>query len=173
MSAGLTTLDYGEIPSTFAGGRTGALDAGDLAAEAGYGRMLNGGLAAGGQVRYVRETLHDVSAKTWAADAGLLYQPFRLGAMSSVRMGLAARNVGPPAKFIDEKGRLPRTVQAGASVRPFFEGLTLCLDKMRRRESWRNSVDRTYGGGRCRADGRGHRRGVVARRSRRADLRAH
>lgn len=102
----LANVDYGSIPETINSvivgeDRTEAIVTGrtytasDIAIGLSYARRITEQLSVGGSVRWIRETIAEVSMDNWAVDIGtLFYTGFR-----SLRLGLAARNFGPDSHF--------------------------------------------------------------------------
>lgn len=102
----LANVDYGSIAETInspiAGedrteavitGRT--FTASDLAIGVTYARKITEQLSVGGNVRWIRETIAEVSMTNWAIDVGtLFYTGYR-----SLRLGVVARNFGPDSHF--------------------------------------------------------------------------
>jgi len=125
--------------------KTGDVDASDYALGVAYGRTvledeltrprLNLGLG----VKGVQETLGDVTARTYAFDAGALYY-LHWGQLrgdagrqdAGLRLGAAARNLGPGLKFDSVSSPLPATYQTGAAWRtyPWGDALTLSCDQV-------------------------------------------
>ena len=93
-----------------------------------YGTLLAGGMNG----KWIQERLDTVSAKAYAADAGLLFVPGKKWgeALSGWKTGLALRNVGTPMKFDRESFPLPRILTAGLSYTGTWRGesFTLALD---------------------------------------------
>jgi hypothetical protein len=83
----------------------------DIAMTAGYGRALASGLDAGASLRYVREMIAEVDAKTFAFDLGARYRLRDTG----LSLGAAAQNIGGKPAFVDESFELPLTIRAGAA----------------------------------------------------------
>jgi hypothetical protein len=78
-----------------------------------YGTLLSGGITG----KWIQERLDTVSAKAYAADVGLLFQPGKKWGpfLNGWRAGLALRNVGTPMKFDEESFPLPRSLTGGLS----------------------------------------------------------
>lgn len=93
-----------------------------------YGTML----AAGVNAKWIEERLDTVSARSYAADGGLLFVPgTKWGeGLQGWRAGLALRNIGTPLKFDTESFDLPRSLTAGLSYTGQWRGesFTLALD---------------------------------------------
>ncbi len=99
-------LDYGDIPETmnspiagetrteaFVTGNT--FSANDLALGLTYARNITTNLSVGGSIRYVRESIAELSMSNWALDFGTLYHTgFR-----TLRIAVAARNFGPDSRL--------------------------------------------------------------------------
>ncbi len=103
----IANIDYGDIPETInspiAGeNRTEAVVTGnyftatDLAIGITFSRSVTTQLSVGGSVRWLRESIADVSMNNWALDVGtLFYTGFR-----SLRIGFTARNFGPDSHLV-------------------------------------------------------------------------
>ena len=75
-------------------GRT--FSASDIAVGISYSRSITDNLSVGGNIRWMRESIADVSMNNWALDIGtLFYTGFR-----SLRIGFTARNFGPDSHLI-------------------------------------------------------------------------
>lgn len=103
----VSTLDYGNMAETINSpiegeGRTEAvitgnmITAGNIATGLSYGRQITDKLALGGNVRWLRESIADVSMTNWSLDFGTsFYTGFR-----SLRIAFVARNFGPDSHFL-------------------------------------------------------------------------
>ena len=89
-------------------------------------------LSAGVTGKWIQERLDTVSARTNAADAGLVFAPgIRWGSFwSGWRAGLAVRNLGAPIRFDQDSFALPQTLAGGISYAGQWreESFTLALD---------------------------------------------
>lgn len=127
------------------GVKTGEIKAGDYALGLAYGRtilrderkqpLLNMGL----NVKGIQENLDTASAKTFAADAGVIYYLRRdlgEGRNHEWRLGFAVKNVGPGLKFDEETSELPRSYQLGVAWlgHPKGDRLTFSLDQVLSRD---------------------------------------
>lgn len=136
-AVGVNHVGYGGMARTTISdpdGNSGSFDASDLALSAGYGRTLFGRLSAGGAVKYIRESLDNVSAQGAAFDAGVLWES---SWPKTFRMGLAFQNMGPAVRFQSEKEKLPYTFRFGLG-QSFEAGKTrntLLLDVIKERTS--------------------------------------
>lgn len=111
----LNYASLGDVPRTTIsqpGGAGSRLSVSDLSLGAGYGRALTSDLAVGGGVKYVSESLGDVTANGYAADFGGLY---RMTDVKGLTLGASLLNVGPMVKFASRSEKLPTTVRAGAA----------------------------------------------------------
>lgn len=106
FAVSIANVDYGDIPetinSTMAGeDRTEAVITGktftasDLAIGVSYARQITEQLSVGGNIRWVRETIAEVSMDNWSIDIGTLFYT----GLKSLRIGIAARNFGPDSHF--------------------------------------------------------------------------
>jgi hypothetical protein len=101
----LAMLDYGDIPETInsptgANGTTPVVTgsmfgANDIAAGISYARQITDRLSVGGNLRWMRQTIAELSMNNWSVDFGTFYQTgFR-----SLRLAITARNFGPDSRF--------------------------------------------------------------------------
>ena len=105
VGVSLAMLDYGEIPETInsplSGGGTTPLvtgntfSANDFAAGISYARRISDQLSVGGNVRWMRQTIAELSMNNWSLDFGTLYYT----GFQSLRVAVTARNFGPDSKF--------------------------------------------------------------------------
>ena len=84
------------------------------------------GVPVGATVKYLYSQLDDASARTLAADVGVLLSPL-LWERKDLALGLAVQNIGSGMKFISETDPLPLNVKLGASYRA-APRLTLAAD---------------------------------------------
>jgi hypothetical protein len=131
VGVSLAMLDYGDIPETInsatAAGGTAAVVTGntfganDIAAGVSYARQITDKLSVGGNVRYMRQTIAELSMSNWSVDFGTLYHTgFR-----SLRIAVTARNFGPDSRFggwseeyqtESDNVRLPLDFRAGVAM---------------------------------------------------------
>jgi hypothetical protein len=105
IGVSLAMLDYGQIPETIntplAGGGTTPLVTGntfganDFATGVSYARRITDNLSVGGNVRWMRQTIAELSMNNWSFDFGTMYYT----GFQSLRVAVAARNFGPDSKF--------------------------------------------------------------------------
>ena len=105
VGASLAMLDYGEIPETInsplTGGGTTPLVTGntfganDFAAGFSYARKITNSLSVGGNIRWMRQTIAELSMNNWSLDFGTLYYT----GYKSLRVAVTARNFGPDSRF--------------------------------------------------------------------------
>jgi hypothetical protein len=98
-------LDYGDIPETInaPSGATGTtplvpghtFSANDIAAGISYARRITDKLSVGGNVRWMRQTIAELSMNNWSVDFGTLYHT----GFKSLRIAVTARNFGPDSRF--------------------------------------------------------------------------
>jgi hypothetical protein len=88
----------------------GSYEAGDFAGVVGYGRRLGDNLGVGAGLKFLSSSLGEDGASSYAVDVGAVY---RLS--ESLRLGAAARNIGPGLTFVDETDPLPATLVVGGS----------------------------------------------------------
>lgn len=108
------------------GNPTGSFGAGDTAITLGYSRRLAAYPAVvGGSVKYIRSTLANASAQSYAVDLGVQRPFYALDHVA--RLGAAVQNLGPGLKFGSETDPLPLQVSVGGAV-SVVGALTLALD---------------------------------------------
>ena len=105
VGVSLAMLNYGDIPetinlSTGASGTTpvvtgNTFGANDIAAGVSYARQITDNLSVGGNMRWMRQTIAELSMNNWSLDFGTMY---RTG-IKSLRIAVTARNFGPDSKF--------------------------------------------------------------------------
>lgn len=118
---------------------SGGFSAVDEAVDLAYGARLSPNLGAGGAVRYVRSSIADASAATYAVDFGGIYTAQRTGP-GVPTIGVAVQNVGPGLQFLDQRSPLPLTVALGLGYR-LPAGLTLATDFKRRPNEQSSEID--------------------------------
>jgi hypothetical protein len=140
LAASFTRLAIGPFDSYDANGaRRGSVDSEDLAISAAYGQRIFltdaslPEISAGFVGSYISERLHRTQSQTVSCGAGLLVSGLeRTGAdwAEGLRLGLAARNIGPGMKFDAERAGLPATVSLGLAWerKPWGDPATLALD---------------------------------------------
>jgi hypothetical protein len=135
IGVSVATLDYGDIPETVNLGIDGNMTmatvtgnmytARDLAAGLSYARSITENLSIGGSIRWMRQTIAELSMNNWSVDFGTMYHTgFR-----SLRIAVTARNFGPDSRFggwseeyqsESEKIRMPLDFRAGIAM-DFFD----------------------------------------------------
>ncbi len=114
FGANFNYLNFGSLTRTTysqQNGTDGTFSIGDMAVSAGYGRAL-GSLSLGVGVKYIRESLDNVTASGYAADVGALYS---VEALHGLTLGASALNIGPEVKFLNNKEKLPLNFRGGAA----------------------------------------------------------
>lgn len=133
----VVSLDYGDIPETINApipgddSRTRAevtgnmFTARDLAAGISYARRITDRLSLGGNIRWIRQEIAELSMSNWSIDFGTIYYTgFR-----SLRLAITARNFGPDSHIIGWSEeyqrepvdvRMPIDFRAGVAM-DFFE----------------------------------------------------
>lgn len=102
------SLDYGSIPEAVVGGSSndartgGSVDGADLLLGLSYARSFNDRLSIGVTVKYMRETLWNFSAGTWAFDVGTNYD---IGARG-LRLAMSAQNFGGSVKWLEDSSQI-------------------------------------------------------------------
>jgi hypothetical protein len=81
--------------------------------------------------RYVKQSIDNASASTWAGDIGVL----KRFDSSPITLGLAVKNMGKPMQFRNESDPLPLAVDAGVAATLFRQKLTLTADGRWRRDN--------------------------------------
>jgi hypothetical protein len=100
---------------------TGDVNAYAYVANAGISRLITDSLSVGLSGGLIHETLADASANTFAANVGALYLlPTQLW-HARYRLGLAAQNLGPGLKFINERDPLPRRYKLGLAAEGLWQ----------------------------------------------------
>lgn len=100
------SLDYGDIPEALAASGSGSNDTrtgntfsgGDLVAGLTFSRAFTDRLSVGLSAKFLRETLWDFDASTFAFDVGTNYD---LG-YKGVRLAMSAQNVGGDVEYLDQ-----------------------------------------------------------------------
>jgi len=105
FGASIVKLNYGEMAETInlpidAGGTTpyvtgNTFSANDIAAGVSYARKITDKLSVGGNMRWMREQIAELSMTNWSVDFGTMYY---IG-LKSLRVAIVARNFGPDSKF--------------------------------------------------------------------------
>ncbi|OGR42958.1 MAG: hypothetical protein A2X35_04320 [Elusimicrobia bacterium GWA2_61_42] len=107
---GLRYLSYGKMDALDnTGAPAGSLSPRDVAAEAGWGADLGGGLAAGFSAKYINSRIKR-SASTFALDAGVTRRVGR------TFFGAALQNAGGGLKFGEEEYPLPLNLKLGVGL---------------------------------------------------------
>ena len=107
LGLSLVTLDYGDIPETInlpipennitevvITGNT--FSSRDLAAGVSYARRITDRLAIGGNLRWLRQSIAEVSMTNLSLDFGTMYYT----GLGSLRIAIAARNFGPDSHLV-------------------------------------------------------------------------
>lgn len=137
LALSVVSLDYGDIPETVNAPipgddtRTRATVTGnmftarDLAAGLSYARQITDRLSLGGNIRWIRQEIAELSMSNWSIDFGTIYHTgFR-----SLRLAITARNFGPDSHIIGWSEeyqrepvdvRMPIDFRAGVAM-DFFE----------------------------------------------------
>jgi hypothetical protein len=136
IGAGVSYLSYGQIDGfDAAGDPAGDVEANSAVATLG-GAWLGNNWTAGFSLKGVQETLADVKATGFAADAGttLIYPKEVLG--GTLRAAAVVRNLGSGLKFISQTDPFPRDWRVGfAGVQMLKKKLNLSLDYGQERKS--------------------------------------
>lgn len=89
----------------------GLFDAHEVLWFIGYGRKISSGLTLGVTGKYAYEKIESVSAGTFAADVGALWQ-----ATPTIKLGAAVRHIGGKPQYRREEVDLPMTVAVGGAL---------------------------------------------------------
>lgn len=132
-------LSQGALDGRDANGKPlGGFSASDEAVDFAYASRLSQALSIGGAVRYIRSTIADASATTYAMDFGGVYSAQRMGP-GVPKIGLAVQNIGPGLQFLDERDPLPLTVSLGLGYL-LPSGVTFAMDFRRLPDSQASEV---------------------------------
>ncbi len=104
----------------------GTFGANDSALYLSYGRekLFCDNLSLGANLKFIRQTLDDKSAQSYALDlAGLYKTP-----IDKLTASLGVYNIGTQVKFVDEGDPLPMDVRAGLAYRLFNNNLVVAAD---------------------------------------------
>ncbi len=132
VAVSLATLDYGDIPETINSPITGGsgttplvtgsvFTARDIAAGFSYARKITDNLSIGGNFRWMRQTIAELSMNNWSFDVGTLYYT----GYRSLRVAITARNFGPDSRFggwsekyqtESDNVRMPLDLRAGIAM---------------------------------------------------------
>lgn len=130
LSGRFQRLSYGTLTGyDAAGARTSAYSAADLLAGLNFARAFpSSGLAAGVGVKYVKESIGEVSASSKLLDLGAAFTPQRRDWLGDVTFGLALRNLGTSARFDTTSEPAPSELGVGVAGVFLGESLTAGLD---------------------------------------------
>jgi hypothetical protein len=105
VAVSLAMLDYGDIPETVnfpldANSTTpivtgNMFTANDLAVGISFARDITSKLSLGGNVRWIRQTIAELSMSNWSFDLGTMYYT----GFKSLRLAISARNFGPDSRL--------------------------------------------------------------------------
>jgi len=131
VGASLAMLNYGDIPETInqstGGGSTtpvitgNTFGANDIVAGVSFARQITDKLSFGGNVRWMRQTIAELSMNNWSFDIGTLYHT----GFKSLRIAITARNFGPDSQFggwseefqtESDNVRMPLDLRAGIAM---------------------------------------------------------
>jgi len=87
------------------------VSAGDIAIGIGVARQFTDKLFIGGQIKYVKETLDDMSFDNFLFDIGTIYNT----GWRNLRLGFALQHFGPDMKFINKTVRTPLLFRMSAA----------------------------------------------------------
>jgi hypothetical protein len=128
LAAGAVYLSQGSIEGRDANGApTGGYSASDQAMSLGFASRLDSELRLGVNVKYIRSSIANASAQSFALDLGSQYALAGVRGPGVPLLGLAVQNLGPGMKFLDQTSQLPLAFAAGLGYR-LPVGLTLAVD---------------------------------------------
>ena len=112
----LNYLNFGDVPKTTlsnpSGAGLGSAGMTDLAIGAGYGRAISESLSFGAGVKFIKESIDDISVDAFALDLGVLYS---VPGIRKLTLGVSLQNLGPAVKFQVTSESLPLNMRAGAA----------------------------------------------------------
>lgn len=129
-------LSFGGVPRTTVSNPSGAglgeTGLSDLSLSAGYGREVQTGVALGGSLKLVRESIDGVSAQGFAADLGGLYE---VGSVPGLTVAASILNIGPAITYQKADENLPLTLRSGVAYSRMVRAqeCTLALDLVKER----------------------------------------
>jgi len=131
VGVSVATLDYGDIPETvntsLGAGLTSPLVTGntytarDIVMGVSFARQLTEKLSIGGSIRWMKQSIAELSMTNWSLDLGTLYYT----GYRSLRIAITARNFGPDSRFAgwseeyqteSDKVRMPLDFRAGIAM---------------------------------------------------------
>ncbi len=131
------SLDYGDIPEALAASGSGSNDTrtgntfsgGDLVAGLTFSREFTDRLSVGMSAKFLRETLWDFDASTFAFDVGTNYD---LG-YKGVRLAMSAQNFGGDVEYLDQGSQseafdVPIVFRIGLSANVFSGSESALVD---------------------------------------------
>lgn len=124
LGFGFQYLTQGKIESRDANRQvTGGFSGSDLALNLAFSRALSPATRLGVNLKYLSSSIEAESAQSFALDLGGMY---RFGS-TGLQLGMAAQNLGPGVKFINETNPLPLTFAVGTGYQ-FRSGFLLAMD---------------------------------------------
>ncbi len=105
VGTSIAMLNYGDIPETIntSAGASGTIPiitgnmftANDIAAGLSYSKKITENLSVGGNIRWMRQKIAELSMENWSLDFGTIYYT----GFKSLRVAITARNFGPDSRF--------------------------------------------------------------------------
>lgn len=129
----LNYLRFGDLNRTTYSapdGTLGRFAIDDLALGAGYGRTFFEAVSLGCGVKYIRENNDGVAAAGYAVDAGAMAS---IPAVPKLTVGLAAQNMGPSVRFLNDKEPLPLNLRGGLAYAR-DDGTSFAFDVLKERQ---------------------------------------
>lgn len=122
LGASFLYVNYGVIEGYENNVQTANTSAYNYAASLSGSYYASDKVSLGATVKLISEGLGDVTASTFAFDAGLLADAGR------VRFGAALSNLGGGLKFINETEKLPAALRVGVAALPFGSAITTSVE---------------------------------------------
>lgn len=105
VGTSVAMLNYGDIPETInaSAGTSGTIPvitgnmftANDITAGLSYSKKITENLSVGGNIRWMRQKIAELSMENWSLDFGTIYYT----GFKSLRIAITARNFGPDSRF--------------------------------------------------------------------------
>ncbi|MBI5239113.1 MAG: PorV/PorQ family protein [Elusimicrobia bacterium] len=128
LGVGAVYLSHGGLEGrSETGAPTGTYGASDQAVSLGLASRLDAGLRLGANVKYIRSSIANVSAQSFALDLGGQYALKGVRGPGLPLLGVSVQNLGPGMKYLDQTSQLPLTMAAGIGYQ-LPVGLTFAMD---------------------------------------------
>lgn len=127
MAASITFLNYGQITRYDANGyEQGEVDAYDWSGAVSLGMRLSDNIAVGVTGKFINQQLDDISASTFAGDAGVKVD------LEWAALAVTVNNLGSDMVFDNVSEKLPTSVRFGIAAWPFDHWLTTSFEAEKR-----------------------------------------